>query len=163
MPFEMMSERFLRTVSFFSTATFVVGVLLTITDIVLRSVSTLTVPGMVDIMQLFILTGAMLSVPHAFLTDQHVAIDIFSDKMPAAVQLALRIAAAFLAIAFLSGVLWFSFEQAVNEAGDRSQTIGIPMTWYWAPFLAGIALSVFANVVLALQLWRRGLPAKAFE
>jgi TRAP-type C4-dicarboxylate transport system permease small subunit len=105
----------------------------------------------------------MLSIPHAFLTDQHVAIDIFSDKMPTAAQLVLRIAAAFLAIAFLSGVLWFSFEQATNEAGDRSQTIGIPMTWYWAPFLAGIALSVFANVVLAIQLWRRGLPAKAFE
>ncbi|MDO8874874.1 MAG: TRAP transporter small permease [Pseudolabrys sp.] len=163
MPFEIMSERFLRAVSFASTSTFVVGVLLTITDIVLRSFSTLTVPGMVDLMQLFILTGAMLSVPHAFLSDQHVAIDMFSDKMPAAMQLTLRIAAAFLAIAFLSGVLWFSFQQAINEAGDRSQTIGIPMAWYWAPFLTGIALSVFANVVLAFQLWRRGLPAKAFE
>lgn len=142
---------------------FVIGVLLTIADIVLRSVSTLTVSGMVDIMQLCILTGAMLAIPHAFLTDQHVAIDLFADLMPRGVQLALRIAAAFLAIAFLSGVLWFSFGQAMNEAGDRSQTIGIPMIWYWAPFLAGIALSVFANVVLAIQLWRRGLPAKAFE
>ena len=158
-----MSERFLRTVSLASTVMFVIGVLLTIADIVLRSVSTLTVSGMVDIMQLCILTGAMLAIPHAFLTDQHVAIDLFADLMPRGVQLALRIAAAFLAIAFLSGVLWFSFGQAMNEAGDRSQTIGIPMIWYWAPFLAGIALSVFANVVLAIQLWRRGLPAKAFE
>ncbi len=158
-----MSERFLRSVSLASTVMFVIGVLLTIADIVLRSVSTLTVSGMVDIMQLCILTGAMLAIPHAFLTDQHVAIDLFADLMPRGVQLALRIVAAFLAIAFLSGVLWFSFGQAMNEAGDRSQTIGIPMIWYWAPFLAGIALSVFANVVLAIQLWQRGLPAKAFE
>lgn len=163
MAFEILSERVLRMISFASTAAFVLGVLLTITDIALRSVSTLTVEGMVDIMQLCVLTGAMLAIPHAFLTDQHVAIDIFVDKMPSTVQLALRIIAAFLAIAFLSGVLWFSFEQAMNEAGDRSQTIGIPMTWYWAPFLAGIALSVFANIVLAVQLWRRGLPVKAFE
>lgn len=150
-------------ISLASTVMFVIGVLLTITDIVLRSVSTLTVAGMVDIMQLCILTGAMLAIPHAFLTDQHVAIDLFADLMPRGLQLALRIAAAFLAVAFLSGVLWFSFGQAMNEAGDRSQTIGIPMIWYWAPFLAGIALSVFANVVLAIQLWQRGLPAKAFE
>lgn len=163
MSFEVISERMLRAVSLASTITFVAGVLLTMVDIFLRSVSTLTVPGMVDIMQLFILTGAMLAVPHAFLTDQHVAIDLFADLMPRGLQLALRIAAAFLAVAFLSGVLWFSFGQAMNEAGDRSQTIGIPMTWYWAPFLAGIALSVFANVVLAIQLCRRGLPAKAFE
>ncbi len=163
MLFETMSERFLRVISLASTVMFVIGVALTITDIFLRSVSTLTVAGMVDIMQLCILTGAMLAIPHAFLSDQHVAIDIFSDMMPRGLQLALRIAAAFLAIAFLSGVLWFSYVQAMNEAGDRSQTIGIPMIWYWAPFLAGIALSVFANVVLAVQLWRRGLPAKAFE
>lgn len=163
MPFAIVSERILRAVSLASTITFVVGVLLTMIDILLRSASTLTVPGMVDIMQLCILTGAMLAIPHAFLTDQHVAIDIFADKMPTGVQLILRVAAAFLAIAFLSGVLWFSLQQAINESGDRSQTIGIPMTWYWAPFLAGIALSVFANVILAIQLWRRGLPARAFE
>lgn len=161
MSFETASERVLRALSFGATATFVVGVLLTITDIFLRSISTLTVEGMVDIMQLCILTGAMLAIPHAFLTDQHVAIDIFVDKMPAKLHLALRIFAALLAIVFLSSVLWFSFEQAMNEANDRSQTIGIPMTWYWGPFLAGIALSVFANIVLAVQLWRRGLPTKA--
>ncbi|MBS0248848.1 MAG: TRAP transporter small permease [Proteobacteria bacterium] len=142
---------------------FVIGVLLTMTDIFLRSVSTLTVEGMVDIMQLCVLTGAMLAIPHAFLSDQHVAIDIFVEKMPGRLHLALRIVAAFLAIAFLTGVLWFSYEQALNEAHDRSQTIGIPMSWYWAPFLVGIALSVFANIVLAVQLWRHGLPVKAPE
>lgn len=159
--FENFSERFLRAVAFVSTGTFLIGVLLTIADIFLRSVSNHTVPGMVDIMQLCILTGAMLAIPHAFLTDHHVAIDIFSDMMPVALQLTLRITAAFLAVAFLTGVLWFSFGQAINEATDRSQTIGIPMLWYWAPFLAGIALSVIANIVLAMRLWRRGLPVKA--
>lgn len=142
---------------------FVVGVLLTMTDILLRSVSTLTVEGMVDIMQLCVLTGAMLAIPHAFLADQHVAIDLFVERMPEKVQLGLRIFAALLAIVFLSGVLWFSYQQALNEAHDRSQTIGIPMSWYWTPFLIGIALSVFANLVLMVQLWRRGLPAKAVE
>ncbi len=163
MSFETASERGLRFVSFAATFMFVAGVLLTMTDIFLRSVSTLTVEGMVDIMQLCVLTGAMLAIPHAFLSDQHVAIDLFVERLPEKVQLALRIFAALLATVFLSGVLWFSYQQALNEAYDRSQTIGIPMTWYWTPFLIGIALSVFANLALMVQLWRRGLPAKAVE
>ncbi len=163
MTFESASERGLRFVSFAATFMFVAGVLLTMVDIFLRSVSTLTVHGMVDLMQLCILTGAMLAIPHAFLSDQHVAIDLFVERAPGRVQLALRIIAALLAIVFLSGVLWFSYQQALNEAHDSIQTIGLPMTWYWGPFLVGIALSVFANIVLMVQLWRHGLPAKAAE
>jgi TRAP-type C4-dicarboxylate transport system permease small subunit len=147
-------------VSLAGTAAFVVGVLLTMTDIGLRSVSTLTVKGAVDLMQLCVLTGAMLAIPHAFLSDQHVAIDLFAERLPQSIQLALRVFAALLATAFLSAVLYFSFWQAMSEAGDRSQTIGIPMIWYWTPFLVGIGLSVLANIALAIQLLRRGLPEK---
>ena len=163
MPIEIRFERFLGAVSFAGTMAFVLGVLLTITDIALRSVSTLTVSGIVDIMQLCVLTGAMLAVPHLFLTDQHVAIDLFTGKLPRRIQVGLRLFAALLAIAFLSGVLWFSFEQAMNEFGDRSQTIGIPMIWYWTPFLVGIALSVLANLGLAVQLFRRGAATRATD
>ena len=40
-------------------------------------------------------------------------------------------------------------------------TIGIPMFWYWLPFLVGIGLSVLANLFLALRLLREGLPRKS--
>lgn len=151
-------ERLLRLLSLAGTAAIVAGVALTMTDIGLRSFSTLTVKGIVDIMQLCVLTGAMLAIPHGFLTDQHVAIDVFAERMPARVQVALRIAAAALGTLFLGGVTWFSWQQAMAEYGDRSQTIGIPMIWYWTPFLAGMALSVLANIALMVRLARTGLP-----
>jgi TRAP-type C4-dicarboxylate transport system permease small subunit len=154
-------DRLLKLLSLVGTAAIVVGVVLTMTDIGLRSVSTLTVKGIVDIMQLCVLIGAMLAIPYGFLTDQHVAIDVFAERWPERVQVALRIMAAALGALFLGAVAWFSFRQAVTEAGDRSQTIGIPMYWYWAPFLAGIALSVLANIVLMVRLARTGLPPKA--
>jgi TRAP-type C4-dicarboxylate transport system permease small subunit len=163
MPINTRFARILGGISFAGTMAFVLGVLLTMVDITLRSFSTLTVPGIVDIMQLCVLAGAMLAIPNAFLRDQHVAIDMFVDKLPERIQLGLRAFAALLAIAFLSGVLWFSFDQAMNEGGDRSQTIGIPMIWYWTPFLIGIALSVLANIVLAVQLSRHGLPTRETE
>jgi len=151
-------ERLLKLLSLVGTAAIVVGVALTMTDIGLRSVSTLTVKGIVDIMQLCVLTGAMLAIPFGFLTDQHVAIDVFAGRMPVTVQVALRIVAALLGTLFLGAVAWFSFRQAMTEYGDRSQTIGIPMIWYWAPFLAGIALSALANIGLVIRLARTGLP-----
>jgi TRAP-type C4-dicarboxylate transport system permease small subunit len=151
-------ERLLRLLSLAGTAAIVVGVALTMTDISLRSVSTLTVKGIVDIMQLCVLIGAMLAIPYGFLTDQHVAIDVFAQRWPERAQVALRIVAAVLGAMFLGAVAWFSLQQAITEAGDRSQTIGIPMSWYWAPFLAGIALATLANVVLIVRLARHGLP-----
>lgn len=150
-------ERLLKGLSLAGTAAIVIGVALTMTDIALRSVSALTVKGMVDMMQLCVLTGAMLAIPYGFLTDQHVAIDVFAERMPARVQAALRIAAALLGMLFLGAVTWFSYWQAMTEYGDRSQTIGIPMIWYWTPFLAGMALSVLANVLLTVRLLRTGL------
>src|SRR6266536_2303692 len=133
-------ERLLRLLSLAGTAAIVIGVALTMTDIGLRSVSTLTVKGIVDIMQLCVLIGAMLAIPYGFLTDQHVAIDVFTERMPAGVQVALRVVAAALGALFLGAVTWFSFRQAMTEYHDRSQTIGIPMIWYWTPFLAAMAL-----------------------
>jgi TRAP-type C4-dicarboxylate transport system permease small subunit len=156
-------ERFTRSLSLVGTAALVVGVLLTMTDIGLRSVSTLTVKGIVDIMQLCVPVGAMLAIPHGFVADQHVAIDVFTERMPARLQLGLRMFAAALGALFLAGVFWFSLQQALTEnaGGDRSQTIGIPMIWYWSPFLAGIGLSVLACLYVLVRLARRGLPAKA--
>jgi TRAP-type C4-dicarboxylate transport system permease small subunit len=154
-------ERLLKLLSLAGTVAIVAGAGLTMTDIGLRSVSTLTVKGMVDIMQLCVLIGAMLAIPYGFLTDQHVAIDVFTDRMPAGVQVALRIVAAALGALFLGAVAWFSFWQAMTEYGDRSQTIGIPMIWYWTPFLAAMALSVLANIILMVRLARAGLPPKA--
>jgi TRAP-type C4-dicarboxylate transport system permease small subunit len=155
-------ERFTKSLSLIGTAALVIGVLLTMLDIGLRSVSTLTVRGIVDIMQLCVLVGAMLAIPHGFVADQHVAIDVFAERMPVKVQIVLRVFASVLATLFLAGVFWFSLQQAITEStgGDRSQTIGIPMMWYWAPFLVGIALSVIASILVIVRLLRDGLPAK---
>jgi TRAP-type C4-dicarboxylate transport system permease small subunit len=159
------AERALRLLSIAGTAAIALGALLTMVDIGVRSVSTLTVMGIVDIMQLCVLAGAMLAIPHGFVTDQHVAIDLFVVRMPVRVQIALRAFAALLGVAFLAAVFWFGLQQAITEyeGGDRSQTIGIPMIWYWVPFLIGMALSVVASLIVFVRLLRHGLPARRIE
>ncbi len=134
------------------TVAFLVAVALTVVDIALRSVSSLTVHGLTDIVTLCTMIGAMLAIPYVFATGQHVAIDMFTTRLPDRVQAWLRVAASLLGLVFLSGVFWFGIQQMLTEYqyGDRSQSIGIPMVWYWAPLIAGIGLAALVNLWLAL-------------
>lgn len=135
------------------TAAFLVAVLLTVVDIALRSVSTLTVHGLTDIVTLCTMIGAMLAIPYGFVTDQQVSIDIFTGRLSARTQTGLRLFAALLGLVFLAGVTWFATGQMLTEYGygDRSQSIGIPMVWYWVPLLVGIGLAALVNVWLAAR------------
>jgi len=136
------------------------GVLITVTDIAMRSVSNVGVPGTVDLMQLAVMWSALLSIPAAFLNDEHVAIDLFTKKLPARVQHALRLIALLLAAAALALLAWYGAQQAWREhmGGDSTQTLGLPFGLYWFPLLAGLGISALACVALAvetgLHFWR---------
>ncbi|QPC42848.1 TRAP transporter small permease [Kaustia mangrovi] len=138
------------------TAALVVAVMLTVADIVLRTATTLTVEGLTDIVTLCTMIGAMLAIPYGFATDSHVSIDVFTSRMPERAQRWLRLLAACLGAAFLAGVFWFSTRQALTELsyGDRSQSIGIPMIWYWLPLLAGVAIAAAVNLWLVVRILR---------
>lgn len=154
--------RITKLLALIGAGAYLVAVSFTMLDILLRSMGLGTVHGVTDLTELCVIAGAMLAIPYVFMTDQHVAINLFTDKLPAATQIGLRICASILGIIFLAGVLWFSAHQAISDyfAGDRSQTIGIPMVWYWLPFLVGVALSVAATIAQGIFLiHRRKLPA----
>jgi TRAP-type C4-dicarboxylate transport system permease small subunit len=142
------------------TAAFVAAVLLTVLDIGLRSVGSLTVKGLTDIVSLCTMIGAMLAISYGFATDQHVSIDVFTSRMSQGVQRVLRLVAAVLGAVFLGGVTWFSTLQALTEYGygDRSQSIGIPMIWYWIPLLVGVGFATVTCLWLVVR-ELRGLGA----
>lgn len=152
-----------RILALLGACAYVVAIALTMLDITLRSVSASTVGGVIDLTQLCVMAGAMLAIPYGFIVDQHVSVELFVEKLPTQIQLVLRIFGTLLASAFLSGVFWFSLQQALieNAGGDRSQTIGVPMLWYWLPFVAGIGLSVVTTLTIAWDLFRNGLPQRA--
>ena len=59
--------------------------------------------------------------------------------------------------ALLAAILWNSIGQALIQLrqGDKSQTLGIPMIWYWAPLVAGTALSLLAVLLVGARALRR--------
>ena len=146
-------KNFLKCVALIGTLPLLVAVGLTVLDIVLRTVSSVTVHGLTDIVTLCTMCGAILAIPYGVAKDQHVSIDVFTSRMSAKAQKLLMLFAAFLSFLFLGGVFWFSVQQMITEFGygDRSQSIGIPMVWYWLPLVLGVGLSALASLWIV---WR---------
>lgn len=127
----------------------------TIADIALRAAGRIVgllagerpglgIVGVVDLVQLCVMTAAWLSIPWAFATGGHVTVDLLHERLPAAAREGLGALAAGAACVFLAFALRFCLgqAQAVASWGDRSATLQIPLVWYWSPLLFGLALSV---------------------
>ncbi|HEV7371766.1 TRAP transporter small permease [Arenibaculum sp.] len=119
--------------------------LLTVADIVGRQTG-MPIPGVVDLVQLCVLGGAWLVIPHAFLAGAHVGVDLLVESFPRAVERPLRALASLAAVGLLGLMLVYCYEAFQQQLlyGDRSQQLGIPIVWYWVPLLFGLALSAVA-------------------
>jgi TRAP-type C4-dicarboxylate transport system permease small subunit len=84
-------------------------------------------------------------------------VDFITDRLPRRARAGIQAASALLGAALLAAILWHSVGQALIQfrQGDRSQTLGIPMLWYWAPLVAGVALSVLAVLLVAARALRK--------
>jgi TRAP-type C4-dicarboxylate transport system permease small subunit len=129
------------------------GVAALMVDITARKTVGFSILGIIDLTQLAQMTCVFLVLPFAFLRESHVAVDFITERLPARVRAGIECVSAVLAVALLAAILWYSWEQALIQIGqgDRSVTLGIPMLWYWAPLLAGTALSIAASVVVFLK------------
>ena len=140
-------KRFTTVLALAGTLAFLVAVALTVIDILLRSVSEHTVPGLTDIVTLCTMIGALLAIPYGFVQGEHVAIDVFVSRLSPGGQRACAVFSAFLGTVLLSAIGWFGFNQMITEwgYGDRSQSIGIPMVVYWLPLVFGVIVAAVTN------------------
>ena len=125
--------------------------LLTVGDVIGRQIG-LPIPGIVDLVQLFILGGAWLVIPYAFMTGAHVGVDLLVDAFPQFIEKSLRAVASLAAIGLLGLMLvscYGTFQQQIMF-GDRSQQLGIPILYYWIPLLFGVVLSIIAAAITLL-------------
>lgn len=127
------------------------AVFATTADILARKLLGFTYQGTIDVVQLFVLSAAFLSIPYAFISRSHVAVAVFTDKFPARGQSAIALLAGVLATLIMAAFAWFGLGHAAMqmEYGDVSQTIGIPIVWYWVPVIYGSALSSLISLVMS--------------
>jgi TRAP-type C4-dicarboxylate transport system permease small subunit len=136
-----------------------VAMAITMADIVLRRLFAFAMSGTVDLVQLCIMSTAFLSIPYAFVRTSHVAIEAATDLLTECALALVKALAAFAGLGFMAAVGWFGLQQArlQYDYGDVSQTIAIPMLYYWLPLLAGAALAVLATAVLAVRFFLQAI------
>ncbi|MFC3292738.1 TRAP transporter small permease, partial [Modicisalibacter luteus] len=140
-------------------AAYAAAALLTVADVIGRQLG-LPIPGMVDLVQLFVLGGAWLVIPYAFMTGAHVGVDLLVDSFPKRLAVVMRGVAAMAALGLMALMLYFcyaTFQQQVMF-GDRSQQLGIPIFYFWLPLLFGVGLSMVAIVLTLVP-----VPARQAE
>jgi len=154
---EALADRVLSWVAFGGVLLLMLAVAALIVDIATRRSIGFSILGMVDLNQLAQMACVFLVLPLAFLRESHITVDFVTDRLPARARAAIEALSALLGAALLGAILWFSVGQALIQArqGDVSQTLGIPMLWYWLPLLLGVALSVLAVLLVALRAMRR--------
>jgi TRAP-type C4-dicarboxylate transport system permease small subunit len=147
-------DRVIEGLAIFGVAAYAAAALVTVADIVGRRFG-LPVDGVVDIVQLCIMAGAWFVIPWAFVAGAHVSVDFVQARMPETLARMVEILAALMAGALLLLMLRYGYDAAIMQRllGDRSQQLGIPIIWYWAPQLLGQALAVLAVVSVLIRLF----------
>ena len=146
------ADRLTRAVALAGAALLVVCMLVTVADVALRRTAGIAIIGTVDLTQLFVMAAVFTGIPYAFMTGSHVSVDLFVDRLgPRATELG-KALGALLGCALMTLVFRYGLAQAQLQLayGDVSQTIGIPILWYWLPLLVGGALATFATLLLGL-------------
>ena len=131
---------------------FAAAALVTVADVTLRKFGT-GIIGAVDLVQLFVVSGAFLAMPYAFAERAHIAVDIVLDVLPGRLKHWLAVGTSLLVVAFCAILAWYTciaFTQ-VWQSADISMNLGIPMRYYWLPFSLGLFVSLGA---VGIDIWR---------
>jgi TRAP-type C4-dicarboxylate transport system permease small subunit len=127
--------------------------LLTVTDIVARTLTGHGILGTTDIVQLLVMAAAFCAIPYGFFADSHVSVDLLTDGLSPRALAGVKGASALLGAALLIGLAWYGGIQAQLEAsyGDMSSTIEIPKLWYWVWLVGGSVLAALAACAVAAR------------
>ena len=121
----------------------------TFADVILRFFGG-SVRGVVDLVQLFVMTGVFLAMPYTFFMDGQVRVQILIDRMTPRLRRLMLVAGGLVVLAFVTALAMRTHDglQQVVARRDSTLNLAIPMIYFWGPMLLGFALSVPAILAL---------------
>jgi TRAP-type C4-dicarboxylate transport system permease small subunit len=124
------------------------AVVITTSDVVMRTAGGQGIYGAIDLIQLMVMTAAYLSIPYAFMNRSHVAVSVFTERFNRRASALTEMLGAALASAFMCAIAYYGYLQALQqiEYGDLSMIFGLPMIYYWTPLVLGSFLSCVVTV-----------------
>ncbi|MBL27859.1 MAG: hypothetical protein CMM50_09975 [Rhodospirillaceae bacterium] len=150
-----------RRVALLGIAALFVAIAITIVDVLLRAVAGFGILGTIDMIQLCTMVAVFAAIPYAFAMQEHVGVDFVLHRMPPRLAAFFQGVGMLAAVAMMLGIGWYGWLRMMQqgEFGDSSQTIGIPIAFYWVPLLVAAVLSVLATAMLAVAYFARAAGA----
>ena len=147
-----LTRRLINALAIMGVAAYGAAAIVTVADIIGRRFG-YPIEGVVDLVQLFIITGAWLVMPFAFLTAAHVSVDFVLSFLPSALLRPLKLFASVLTFTLVALMLWQGFLTFETRTmyGDKSQQLGLPIAWFWYPLLIGLLISLVAILLELFQ------------
>jgi TRAP-type C4-dicarboxylate transport system permease small subunit len=126
--------------------------LLTVGDVVLRSLVNLPVRGVYELVELLLAGTFFLALPAVFLRDENILVNTIDDYAPRLVPLLKRVAE-LIAVVVLVVMAWRGFIAAKDsyEFHDVTADLGLPRVWHWIAVLTGLVASAAAALYMALR------------
>jgi TRAP-type C4-dicarboxylate transport system permease small subunit len=127
--------------------------LVTAADIVGRKTVGWSLPGLIDLSQLLVMTSVFLCIPYTFERRANIEVDLVHGRLPARVRTVLAVVWSLASAAFLAAVTWHAGAAAAQVIGygERSPTLGWPMVLYWLPVVLGCAAAAAVCIVQAFH------------
>lgn len=146
-------DRLMEVLAALGVLSYCAAAAVSVADVIGRRLG-MPVVGVVDLVQLFVMAGAWLCIPWGFSAGAHVGVDFLLERMPAGAARGLQAAAAVIAAGLMAMILWKCFGAWQMQAllGDKSQQLGIPMSYFWVPLLIGAAASILAALAVVIRL-----------
>ena len=126
---------------------------MTVWSVIGRNLFANPVQGDVELSQIGIALSIALCLPWCQLRHGNIIVDFFTQAAPERVNGALDRFGALLLAVMLGLLAWRAGAGAVaiNEAGEQTMILGLPMWWSYAILAPGLALTAVIAVVQAVK------------
>lgn len=128
-------------------------VVVSMVDIVGRKTIGFSVLGIEDIVSLTVMACISLAMPLTYLREGHVAVEFVTDGLRPRLLAGLKAFTALATTVFVACLAWYAFKQAQLQVGqgDQSNTLAIPIVYFWIPLLIGLAASTLCALLLVAR------------
>lgn len=134
-------------------AVFLVGMLLlTVADVVLRSIFNYPLRGVYELVELMLAGSFFLALPCVFLRDDNILVNTIDEIWPRIVPLLKRIALVLAVLTFVV-LVWQGWDAAWDsyEFHDITADLGLPKFWHWTIVLVGMSLAALASLFMLFR------------
>ncbi len=127
---------------------FLIGMSVTVADVVLRAVANRNVPAAIELTSLSIGLGALFSIPVCFGKRTHVTARLLSEISPSRFAKPLGVIGGVASVIFAMLLLWIAGQDTIGRIGSAETTADLGITRSSAALV--IALALAASPIAAL-------------